>query len=92
MFGTSQESPSKSPPVRTSESPTPCSGYDFHEERVTEQARGPQPPGALALPSWFVPCVCVQAAHMSTSKRPHRQKRCGFVTGCPEDEGRALND
>ena len=27
MFDTSQESPVKSPPIRMSESPTPCSGY-----------------------------------------------------------------
>uniref|UniRef100_A0A7N5P2L5 Transforming acidic coiled-coil containing protein 2 n=1 Tax=Ailuropoda melanoleuca TaxID=9646 RepID=A0A7N5P2L5_AILME len=31
MFDTSQESPVKSPPVRTSESPTPCSGSSFEE-------------------------------------------------------------
>ncbi|XP_065779537.1 transforming acidic coiled-coil-containing protein 2 isoform X6 [Muntiacus reevesi] len=31
MFDTSQESPIKSPPVRTSESPTPCSGSSFEE-------------------------------------------------------------
>ena len=42
MFDTSQESPVKSPPVRMSESPTPCSGYDFHVERVTPRGGGPQ--------------------------------------------------
>ncbi|XP_027385159.1 transforming acidic coiled-coil-containing protein 2 isoform X20 [Bos indicus x Bos taurus] len=31
MFDTSQESPVKSPPVRMSESPTPCSGSSFEE-------------------------------------------------------------
>lgn len=42
MFDTSQESPVKSPPGRTSESPTPCSGYDFQEESVSGQAICPQ--------------------------------------------------
>ncbi|XP_073096391.1 transforming acidic coiled-coil-containing protein 2 isoform X27 [Manis javanica] len=31
MFDTSQESPGQSPPVRMSESPTPCSGSSFEE-------------------------------------------------------------
>ncbi|XP_043453687.1 transforming acidic coiled-coil-containing protein 2 isoform X11 [Prionailurus bengalensis] len=38
MFDTSQESPVKSPPVRTSESPTPCSGSSFEETEALVNA------------------------------------------------------
>ena len=43
MFDTSQESPVKSPPVRMSESPTPCSGYDCRDERAMSWKAGPWP-------------------------------------------------
>ncbi|XP_032985677.1 transforming acidic coiled-coil-containing protein 2 isoform X2 [Rhinolophus ferrumequinum] len=38
MFDTSQESPVKSPPVRMSESPTPCSGSSFEETEALVNA------------------------------------------------------
>ncbi|XP_032738049.1 transforming acidic coiled-coil-containing protein 2 isoform X2 [Lontra canadensis] len=38
MFDTSQESPVKSPSVRTSESPTPCSGSSFEETEALVNA------------------------------------------------------
>ncbi|XP_029788580.1 transforming acidic coiled-coil-containing protein 2 isoform X3 [Suricata suricatta] len=38
VFDTSQESPTKSPPVRTSESPTPCSGSSFEETEALVNA------------------------------------------------------
>nr|XP_012419078.1 PREDICTED: transforming acidic coiled-coil-containing protein 2 isoform X4 [Odobenus rosmarus divergens] len=38
MFDASQESPVKSPPVRTSESPTPCSGSSFEETEALVNA------------------------------------------------------
>ncbi|XP_045883894.1 transforming acidic coiled-coil-containing protein 2 isoform X3 [Meles meles] len=38
MFDTSQESPVKSPPSRTSESPTPCSGSSFEETEALVNA------------------------------------------------------
>ncbi|XP_067565290.1 transforming acidic coiled-coil-containing protein 2 isoform X18 [Pseudorca crassidens] len=38
MFDTSQESPVKSPPVRMSESPTPCSGSSFEEAEALVNA------------------------------------------------------
>ncbi|XP_054546676.1 transforming acidic coiled-coil-containing protein 2 isoform X1 [Talpa occidentalis] len=41
MFDTSQESPVKSPPVRMSESPTPCSGSSFEETEALVNAGAP---------------------------------------------------
>ncbi|XP_075828628.1 transforming acidic coiled-coil-containing protein 2 isoform X24 [Microtus pennsylvanicus] len=38
MFDTSQESPVKSPPVRMSDSPTPCSGSSFEETEALVNA------------------------------------------------------
>uniref|UniRef100_A0A8D0ZEM3 Transforming acidic coiled-coil-containing protein C-terminal domain-containing protein n=1 Tax=Sus scrofa TaxID=9823 RepID=A0A8D0ZEM3_PIG len=38
MFDTSEESPVKSPPVRMSESPTPCSGSSFEETEALVNA------------------------------------------------------
>ncbi|KAM5243234.1 transforming acidic coiled-coil-containing protein 2 isoform 9-T9 [Hipposideros larvatus] len=38
MFDTSQESPVKSPPIRMSESPTPCSGSSFEETEALVNA------------------------------------------------------
>lgn len=38
MFDTSQESPGKSPPVRMSDSPTPCSGSSFEETEALVNA------------------------------------------------------
>uniref|UniRef100_G3TUE9 Transforming acidic coiled-coil-containing protein C-terminal domain-containing protein n=1 Tax=Loxodonta africana TaxID=9785 RepID=G3TUE9_LOXAF len=38
MFDTSQESPVKSPPVRMSDSPTPCSGSSFEETEALMNA------------------------------------------------------
>ncbi|XP_055464953.1 transforming acidic coiled-coil-containing protein 2 isoform X2 [Psammomys obesus] len=38
MFDTSQESPIKSPPVRMSDSPTPCSGSSFEETEALVNA------------------------------------------------------
>ncbi|CAK6435977.1 unnamed protein product [Pipistrellus nathusii] len=46
MFDTTQGSPVRSPPTRTSESPTPCSGSPSFEEAealVTAGAKGPPP-------------------------------------------------
>ncbi|XP_036278875.1 transforming acidic coiled-coil-containing protein 2 isoform X2 [Pipistrellus kuhlii] len=46
MFDTTQGSPVRSPPTRTSESPTPCSGSSFEE---AEGVKGPSPaPRGLA--------------------------------------------
>ncbi|XP_004265801.1 transforming acidic coiled-coil-containing protein 2 isoform X6 [Orcinus orca] len=50
MFDTSQESPVKSPPVRMSESPTPCSGSSFEEtEALVNAGAKIQHPAARGL-------------------------------------------
>ncbi|KAG8517372.1 Transforming acidic coiled-coil-containing protein 2, partial [Galemys pyrenaicus] len=50
MFDTSQESPVKSPPVRMSESPTPCSGYDSVVEGFQIRPAVPRPRPAVLTP------------------------------------------
>nr|XP_058154220.1 transforming acidic coiled-coil-containing protein 2 isoform X3 [Dasypus novemcinctus] len=50
MFDTSQESPVKTPPVRMSESPTPCSGSSFEEtEALVNAGAKIQHPGPRGL-------------------------------------------
>lgn len=76
MFDTSQESPVKSPPVRMSESPTPCSGYEFRHERLTEQARGLRGPCAGWRPRpGSVSFVTIQAADVPVSRCPRGRVR-----------------
>ncbi|XP_033617276.1 transforming acidic coiled-coil-containing protein 2 isoform X6 [Fukomys damarensis] len=59
MFDTSQESPIKSPPVRMSDSPTPCSGSSFEEtEALVNAAAKVQHPVTRGL---------------ATSQEPHLQ-------------------
>jgi hypothetical protein len=63
MFDTPQESPVKSPPVRMSDSPTPCSGYDVYDERVVSQAGGPQ---VLV----YLPSVTLTSFHCMSAGSP----------------------
>lgn len=78
MFDTSQESPVKSPPVRMSESPTPCSGYGC---RDALGGRSPASEPYTSLPtSIHLHTHSPVSISASTLKQMQR-----FVPGCPLD-------
>ncbi|KAM5272415.1 transforming acidic coiled-coil-containing protein 2 isoform 5-T5 [Ctenodactylus gundi] len=69
MFDTSQESPVKSPPVRMSDSPTPCSGSSFEEtEALVNAAAKIQHPVTRGLASNQEPHL--QVPEKSSQKEP----------------------
>ncbi|XP_059121693.1 transforming acidic coiled-coil-containing protein 2 isoform X2 [Peromyscus eremicus] len=79
MFDTAQESPVKSPPVRMSDSPTPCSGSSFEEtEALVNAATKLQHPVARGLASNQEPLLQV-------SEKPSQKELEAMALGTPAE-------
>ncbi|XP_029391813.1 transforming acidic coiled-coil-containing protein 2 [Mus pahari] len=79
MFDTPQESPIKSPPVRMSESPTPCSGSSFEDtEALVNAATKLQHPVARGLPSNQEPLLQVP-------EKPSQKELEAMALGTPAE-------
>ncbi|XP_072480522.1 transforming acidic coiled-coil-containing protein 2 isoform X2 [Notamacropus eugenii] len=77
MFDASQESPVKSPPVRLSDSPTPCSGSSFEEtEALVNAGMKIQHPVSRVL-------AANQEAHLQASEKSNQKESMGL--GMPSD-------
>lgn len=79
MFDTSQESPVKSPPVRMSESPTPCSGSSFEETEalVNAGAKIPHPVARGLAPG--------QEPHLRMPEKPSQKELEAVALGTASD-------
>ncbi|XP_066211478.1 transforming acidic coiled-coil-containing protein 2 isoform X5 [Saccopteryx leptura] len=79
MFDTSQESPVKSPPVRMSESPTPCSGSSFEETEalVNAGAKVPHPVARGLAPN--------QEPHLQMSEKSSQKELEAMALGTASD-------
>ncbi|XP_066095565.1 transforming acidic coiled-coil-containing protein 2 isoform X6 [Saccopteryx bilineata] len=79
MFDTSQESPVKSPPVRMSESPTPCSGSSFEETEalVNAGAKVPHPVTRGLAPN--------QEPHLQMSEKSSQKELEAMALGTASD-------
>ncbi|XP_017177903.1 transforming acidic coiled-coil-containing protein 2 isoform X41 [Mus musculus] len=79
MFDTPQESPVKSPPVRMSDSPTPCSGSSFEDtEALVNAATKLQHPVARGLPSSQEPLLQVP-------EKPSQKELEAMALGTPAE-------
>lgn len=79
MFDTPQESPVKSPPVRMSDSPTPCSGSSFEDtEALVNAATKLQHPVARGLPSSQEPLLQVP-------EKPSQKELEAMALGTPTE-------
>ncbi|XP_069844307.1 transforming acidic coiled-coil-containing protein 2 isoform X2 [Dipodomys merriami] len=79
MFDTSQESPVKSPPVRMSDSPTPCSGSSFEEtEALVNAAVKIQHPVTCGLAS-------NQEPHLQVPEKSSQKELEAMALGTPSD-------
>ncbi|XP_039106418.1 transforming acidic coiled-coil-containing protein 2 isoform X6 [Hyaena hyaena] len=79
MFDTSQESPVKSPPVRTSESPTPCSGSSFEEtEALVNAGAKIQHPVTRGL-------ATNQEPHLQVPEKPSQKELEAMTLGTTSD-------
>nr|XP_045010104.1 transforming acidic coiled-coil-containing protein 2 isoform X3 [Jaculus jaculus] len=79
VFDTPQESPIKSPPVRMSESPTPCSGSSFEEtEALVNAAAKIQLPVARTLTSNPEP-------HLQLPEKPSQKELEAMALGTPAE-------
>ncbi|XP_012877418.1 PREDICTED: transforming acidic coiled-coil-containing protein 2 [Dipodomys ordii] len=79
MFDTSQESPVKSPPVRMSDSPTPCSGSSFEEtEALVNAAVKIQHPVTCGLTS-------NQEPHLQVPEKSSQKELEAMALGTPSD-------
>ncbi|XP_073934262.1 transforming acidic coiled-coil-containing protein 2 isoform X3 [Castor canadensis] len=79
MFDASQESPIKSPPVRMSDSPTPCSGSSFEEmEALVNAAAKIQHPVARGLAS-------NQEPHLQVPEKSSQKELEAMALGTPSE-------
>ncbi|XP_048194055.1 transforming acidic coiled-coil-containing protein 2 isoform X5 [Perognathus longimembris pacificus] len=79
MFDTSQESPVKSPPVRMSDSPTPCSGSSFEEtEALVNAAVKIQHPVTCGLAS-------NQEPHLQVPDKSSQKELEAMALGAPSE-------
>ncbi|KAM4851463.1 transforming acidic coiled-coil-containing protein 2 isoform 2-T2 [Thomomys bottae] len=79
MFDTSQESPVKSPPIRMSDSPTPCSGSSFEEtEALVNAAVKIQHPVTCGLAS-------NQEPHLQAPEKSSQKELEAMALGTPSE-------
>ncbi|XP_036590133.1 transforming acidic coiled-coil-containing protein 2 isoform X3 [Trichosurus vulpecula] len=86
MFDAPQESPVKSPPVRLSDSPTPCSGSSFEETEALVNAgmKIQHPVSRVLAPN--------QEAHLQASEKSNQKESMGLGTASDALERTAPED